>query len=130
MPGRPGGQSPDNAAYDDPAALAELAAHCDVVTYEFENVPVSAAERLARDVPVYPPPKALENAQDRLTEKRFLNDCGVPTARFHAIDSQADLEAALADFGGQGVLKTRRLGYDGKGQRVFRSSEDSRPAPM
>jgi len=113
------------AAYDDPAALAELAAACDVVTYEFENVPVSAAAFLARTVPVYPPPRALEMAQDRLTEKQFLNDCGVPTARFHAVDSQADLEAALADFGGQGVLKTRRLGYDGKGQRVYRSLADS-----
>ncbi|NTG08495.1 5-(carboxyamino)imidazole ribonucleotide synthase [Rhizobium rhizogenes] len=113
------------AAYDDPAALAELAKRCDVVTYEFENVPVVAAERLAKDVAVYPPPKALEMAQDRLTEKRFINDCGIPTARFHAVDSQADLEAALADFGGQGVLKTRRLGYDGKGQRVYRSPADS-----
>ncbi len=113
------------AAYDDPAALAELAKRCDVVTYEFENVPVTAAEKLAKDVPVYPPPKALEMAQDRLTEKRFINDCGIPTARFHAVDSQADLEAALADFGGQGVLKTRRLGYDGKGQRVYRSPADS-----
>jgi 5-(carboxyamino)imidazole ribonucleotide synthase len=113
------------AAYDDAAALAELASACDVVTYEFENVPVSAAERLARDVAVYPPPKALEMAQDRLTEKQFLNDCGVPTARFHAVDSQADLDAALADFGGRGVLKTRRLGYDGKGQRVYRSAADS-----
>ncbi|NTG42170.1 5-(carboxyamino)imidazole ribonucleotide synthase [Rhizobium rhizogenes] len=113
------------AAYDDPAALAELAKRCGVVTYEFENVPVVAAERLAKDVAVYPPPKALEMAQDRLTEKRFINDCGIPTARFHAVDSQADLEAALADFGGQGVLKTRRLGYDGKGQRVYRSSADS-----
>jgi 5-(carboxyamino)imidazole ribonucleotide synthase len=113
------------AAYDDPKGLAELAAVCDVVTYEFENVPVEAAESLARDVAVYPPPRALEMAQDRLTEKRFLNDCGIPTARFHAIDSQDDLEAALVDFGGQGVLKTRRLGYDGKGQRVFRSNGDS-----
>jgi len=95
------------------------------VTYEFENVPVSAAELLARSVAVYPPPKALEMAQDRLTEKQFLNECGVPTARFHAVDSQADLEAAIADFGGQGVLKTRRLGYDGKGQRVYRSLADS-----
>ena len=112
------------AAYDDPAALAELASACDVVTYEFENVPVSAAEQLARSVAVYPPPKALEMAQDRLTEKQFLNECGVPTARFHAVDSQADLEAAIADFGGQGVLKTRRLGYDGKGQRVYRSLAD------
>ncbi|WP_111563351.1 5-(carboxyamino)imidazole ribonucleotide synthase [Rhizobium sp.] len=113
------------AAYDDPAALEELATVCDVVTYEFENVPVSAAEALAQTVPVYPPPKALEAAQDRLVEKRFINDCGIPTAKFHAIDSQADLEAALADFGGQGVLKTRRLGYDGKGQKVFRSAADS-----
>jgi 5-(carboxyamino)imidazole ribonucleotide synthase len=113
------------AAYDDPAALAELANLCDVVTYEFENVPVAAAETLAASVPVYPPPKALEAAQDRLVEKRFINDCGIPTAKFHAIDSQADLEAALKDFGGQGVLKTRRLGYDGKGQKVFRSAADS-----
>jgi 5-(carboxyamino)imidazole ribonucleotide synthase len=113
------------AAYDDPAALAELASLCDVVTYEFENVPVAAAETLAASVPVYPPPKALEAAQDRLVEKRFINDCGIPTAKFHAIDSQADHEAALKDFGGQGVLKTRRLGYDGKGQKVFRSAADS-----
>ncbi len=113
------------AAYDDPPALAELASLCDVVTYEFENVPVAAAETLAASVPVYPPPKALEAAQDRLVEKRFINDCGIPTAKFHAIDSQADLEAALKDFGGQGVLKTRRLGYDGKGQKVFRSAADS-----
>ncbi|NTF43179.1 5-(carboxyamino)imidazole ribonucleotide synthase [Rhizobium rhizogenes] len=113
------------AAYDDATALCELAKRCDVVTYEFENVPVAAAEKLALEVPVYPPPKALEMAQDRLTEKRFINGCGIPTARFHAVDSQADLEAALADFGGQGVLKTRRLGYDGKGQRVYRSAADS-----
>ncbi|NML72631.1 5-(carboxyamino)imidazole ribonucleotide synthase [Rhizobium sp. S-51] len=113
------------APYGDPVALAELAAACELVTYEFENVPVEAAAILARNVPVYPPPRALEVAQDRLTEKRFLNDCGIPTARFHAVDSQADLEAALADFGGKGVLKTRRLGYDGKGQRVFASVADS-----
>ena len=113
------------APYGDPVALAELAAACDIVTYEFENVPVEAAATLARNVPVYPPPRALEVAQDRLTEKRFLNACGIPTARFHAVDSQEELETALADFGGQGVLKTRRLGYDGKGQRVFRSPADS-----
>ncbi|MDC9835365.1 5-(carboxyamino)imidazole ribonucleotide synthase [Rhizobium binxianense] len=113
------------AAYDDPAALAELADICDLVTYEFENVPVIAAETLSASVPVYPPPKALEAAQDRLVEKRFLNDCGISTARFHTVDSQADLDTALKDFGGQGVLKTRRLGYDGKGQKVFRSTADS-----
>ncbi|AGB72357.1 MULTISPECIES: 5-(carboxyamino)imidazole ribonucleotide synthase [Rhizobium] len=113
------------AAYDDAAALAELAKRCDAVTYEFENVPVTAAEDLALQVTVHPPPKALEMGQDRLTEKSFINGCGIPTARFHAVDSQDDLEKALADFGGQGVLKTRRLGYDGKGQRVYRSAADS-----
>ncbi|MGO4620950.1 5-(carboxyamino)imidazole ribonucleotide synthase [Ensifer sp. 2YAB10] len=113
------------AAYDDEAALSQLAAVSDIITYEFENVPVAAAERLAAKRPVFPPPKALEVAQDRLVEKRFINDCGIATARFHAVDSQADLEASLADFGGTGVLKTCRLGYDGKGQRVFRSSDDS-----
>ncbi|MDX0718476.1 5-(carboxyamino)imidazole ribonucleotide synthase [Sinorhizobium medicae] len=112
------------AAYDDPDALAELARVADLVTYEFENVPVSAAEQLARTRPVFPPPKALEVAQDRLVEKRFINGCGIDTARFRSVDSQADLEAALSDFGGAGVLKTRRFGYDGKGQRVFRSATD------
>jgi 5-(carboxyamino)imidazole ribonucleotide synthase len=108
------------AAYDDAHALAELARECAVVTYEFENVPVEAALALAADVPVFPPPRALEVAQDRLTEKTALNDMGILTARFRAVDSEADLDAALAEFGGEGVLKTRRLGYDGKGQRVFR----------
>ncbi|CUX59461.1 5-(carboxyamino)imidazole ribonucleotide synthase [Rhizobium oryzihabitans] len=113
------------ADYDDETALAELAGLCDVVTYEFENVPVAAAETLAASVPVYPPPQALSASQDRLTEKRFLNGCGIPTADFRAVDSQEDLEAALAAFGGKGVLKTRRMGYDGKGQRLFRGGEDT-----
>ena len=112
-------------AYDDPVALAELAALSDVVTYEFENVPVIAAATLAREVPVFPPPKALEVAQDRLTEKTFLNAAGIETAAFRAIDDQAGLETALSEFGGKGVLKTRRLGYDGKGQRVFKGPDDS-----
>ncbi len=112
------------AAYDDEKALAELAGICDVVTYEFENVPVVAAQTLAASVPVYPPAQALNASQDRLTEKRFLNDCGIPTADFRAVDDQTGLEAALADFGGKGVLKTRRMGYDGKGQRVFKGGED------
>ena len=112
------------AEYDDENALAELASRCDVVTYEFENVPVAAAEKLSLSVPVYPPPKALSASQDRLTEKRFLNGCGIPTADFRAVDNQEELEAALAAFGGKGVLKTRRMGYDGKGQRLFRGGED------
>ena len=114
------------AAYDDPEALAELARLSDVVTYEFENVPVSAAETLANVVPVCPPPRALEVSQDRLTEKSFIRDCGILTADFAAVGSQAELEEALDRFGGVGVLKTRRLGYDGKGQRLFRSPAESR----
>jgi 5-(carboxyamino)imidazole ribonucleotide synthase len=111
------------AAYDDHNALGELARLCTVITYEFENVPVAAAEFLAGFVPVYPPANALAVSQDRLTEKRYIADCGIPTARFHAVDSQEQLEDALADFGGAGVLKTRRMGYDGKGQRVFKPGE-------
>lgn len=110
------------AAYDDAAALDELSACCDVVTYEFENVPVAAALALAAKLAVYPPANALEISQDRLTEKRFLNGVGIPTAAFEAIDSDADLAAALEKLGGSGVLKTRRMGYDGKGQRVFRNA--------
>lgn len=113
------------AAYDDRIALVQLAEASDVVTYEFENVPVEAARHLEKLVPVYPPPQALEVAQDRLTEKQYLQACGIQTADFRAVDSQDDLEKALAEFGGQGVLKTRRLGYDGKGQMVFRAGDPS-----
>jgi 5-(carboxyamino)imidazole ribonucleotide synthase len=108
------------AAYDDPAALAELAAATAIVTYEFENVPVEAAEALTLKVPVYPPARALEVAQDRVTEKTFLNGIGVPTADFCPVATDEELTAALQKFDGSGVLKTRRMGYDGKGQRVFR----------
>jgi 5-(carboxyamino)imidazole ribonucleotide synthase len=108
------------AAYDDPAALDELAKVSAVVTYEFENVPVGAAARLVANVPVYPPPRALEVAQDRVAEKSFLNGIGVGTADYRSVDNDAGLADGLAAFGRSGVLKTRRLGYDGKGQRVFR----------
>ena len=111
------------AAYDDPAALAELADASDVVTYEFENVPVAAAETLAAKVRVHPPARALEVAQDRVTEKSFLNGIGIPTAEFRPVDNDDQLTTALKVFNGSGVLKTRRMGYDGKGQRVFRNME-------
>jgi 5-(carboxyamino)imidazole ribonucleotide synthase len=111
------------AAYADPAALDELAQQASVVTYEFENVPVEAANRLASAVPVFPPPRALEVSQDRVTEKTFLNAKGVSTAAFRAVDNDGDIAAALDAFGGSGVLKTRRLGYDGKGQRVIRPGD-------
>src|SRR5690606_11879793 len=106
------------AAYDDRDGLAELASLCAVVTYEFENVPLAAAEALAATVPVFPPPMALAVAQDRLSEKQFLNANGIATAPFMAVDGGADLVRGLEAFGG-GVLKTRRFGYDGNGQRVF-----------
>jgi 5-(carboxyamino)imidazole ribonucleotide synthase len=111
------------AAYDDSAALAELAAASSVITYEFENVPVAAASALATKVPVYPPARALEVAQDRVSEKTFLNGIGIATADFRPVDNDGELTAALKAFGGSGILKTRRMGYDGKGQRVFRNME-------
>ncbi|QKC81365.1 5-(carboxyamino)imidazole ribonucleotide synthase [Mesorhizobium sp. NZP2077] len=111
------------AAYDDRAALAELAAASAVITYEFENVPVSAAISLGAQVAVYPPARALDVAQDRVSEKTFLNGIGIATADFRAVDTDEELTAALKAFGGSGILKTRRMGYDGKGQRVFRNME-------
>ncbi len=113
------------AAYDDAAALAELARQCDVITYEFENVPVEAVSQLSGKCPVLPPPLSLKVAQDRLEEKKFLNKAGIETAKYAAIGSDSDLAAALVKFGGNGVLKTRRLGYDGKGQRVFRGAKSA-----
>lgn len=102
--------------WDDPKALAQLAEHCDVVTYEFENVPDLAVETLSPLVEVRPGPQPLAVAQDRLVEKTFLNDAGIPTARFIAVDDQSGLEAAVGELGGTAIIKTRRLGYDGKGQ--------------
>lgn len=114
--------------YDDLAALARFAAGVDVVTYEFENVPVAAAERLAGQVPVYPPPGALAVAQDRLAEKTFFQNLDIPTPPFAPVDTRADLDAALVRTGLPAVLKTRRLGYDGKGQFVLRDVSDAAQA--
>jgi 5-(carboxyamino)imidazole ribonucleotide synthase len=111
------------APYDDPAGLGDLARHSDVVTYEFENVPVESARLLEAEVAVFPPSRALEVSQDRLTEKTFLNGIGIETAPFLPVDGEGDLERGLARFSG-GVLKTRRFGYDGKGQRLFQAGED------
>lgn len=103
--------------YDDNDALQEFARAVDVVTYEFENVPVGAVETLERaGVCVRPGAGALENAQDRIVEKEFINSLGIATAKFHAVDCLADLEIGLAKIGRPAILKTRRLGYDGKGQ--------------
>ena len=107
------------APYDDDAALDALAA-CDAVTYEFENVPAAVAERLAARTCLAPPPAALAAAQDRLVEKATIARLGLPVAPHAAVDGADDLAAARAAHGDI-VLKTRRMGYDGKGQAVIRA---------
>ncbi|PWV62457.1 5-(carboxyamino)imidazole ribonucleotide synthase [Plasticicumulans acidivorans] len=106
--------------YDDVEALAELARRCDVITFDFENVPAVALERLSAEVPVAPNPQALASAQDRLSEKTLFRELGIGTPAFAAVDSLQQLEAAVEAIGLPAVLKTRRFGYDGKGQRVLR----------
>ncbi|MGE3146339.1 MAG: 5-(carboxyamino)imidazole ribonucleotide synthase [Pseudorhodoplanes sp.] len=107
------------ASYADEAALARFAHSCDVITYEFENVPAATADFLARRKPVLPHPRVLALTQDRLVEKDFIAALNIPTAPYAAVDSEADLAAALARIGLPAVLKTRRLGYDGKGQKMI-----------
>jgi 5-(carboxyamino)imidazole ribonucleotide synthase len=114
--------------YDDHDALKHFADGLDVITYEFENVPVEAAEMLSRHAPVFPTPRSLEVAQDRLTEKRFFRDQGVPTPEFAPVESAQDLKDAMSRFGLPVVLKTRRMGYDGKGQIVIRDVSEVDPA--
>ncbi|KAB1078738.1 5-(carboxyamino)imidazole ribonucleotide synthase [Methylobacterium soli] len=109
------------AAYDDAEALARFAEAVDVVTYEFENIPRETAEILAARAPLHPSASALAVTQDRLTEKSFINGLGIPTAPFRAIDSGDDFDRALEAIGRPSVLKTRRFGYDGKGQRMIRA---------
>lgn len=113
-----------HGAYDDPALLAQLAEKADVVTYEFENVPAQVAEFLASHTTVYPPANALAVAQDRLLEKNFFNDIGIGTAPYAAIDSLRDLQHAMATIGYPAILKSRRMGYDGKGQVVLKSEAE------
>lgn len=110
--------------YLDHQALEQFATDLDVVTYEFENVPVESAEFLAERLPVYPPPRSLEVAQDRLVEKTFFRDLGVPTTGFRPVDSLQDLRSAAAELGYPLVLKTRRMGYDGKGQVILQGGAD------
>ncbi|PWH15114.1 MAG: 5-(carboxyamino)imidazole ribonucleotide synthase [Anaerolineae bacterium] len=104
------------AEYADLDALRRFADGLDVVTYEFENVPVETVRFLEQFCPVYPPPLALEKGQDRLVEKLFFRMLGISTPDFAAVSSDADLENAARVTGFPAVLKTRRMGYDGKGQ--------------
>jgi len=116
------------AAYDDRQALAAFAAAVDVVTYEFENVPAATAEFLAGLKPLRPGANALAVAQDRLAEKTFIGGLGIPVAPHRAIHTLADLAPALAALGGPAILKTTRLGYDGKGQRQVASLAEAEAA--
>ncbi len=104
------------APYNDYAALDAFARAVDVVTYEFENVPDATAAELAKYATVRPGPRALAVSQDRVAEKTFIRDIGLGVAPFHAIDKADEIAPAVASLGGACILKTRRLGYDGKGQ--------------
>ncbi len=116
------------ADFHDKGALDRFADGLEVVTYEFENVPVDTVERLTRRVPVYPPPAALRASQDRLEEKTFFRNLGIPTAPFVAVHSRQELDAALAKIGYPAILKTRRMGYDGKGQAPIRNADEAERA--
>lgn len=105
-------------------ALSVLAG-CDVVTFEFENVPVSGLEALSRKVPVYPPLRALELTQDRLSEKKLFASLDIPVPAWHEVSSERDLATAIEVLGLPLVLKTRRFGYDGKGQFLIRRRQDA-----
>ena len=111
--------------YRDEAALAEFASRIDVATFDFENVPADSAEWLAQRVPVFPNPRALAVAQDRLEEKTLFRELDIGVPAFAAIETRADLDAALAKVGAPSILKTRRLGYDGKGQFRIKAPADA-----
>jgi 5-(carboxyamino)imidazole ribonucleotide synthase len=112
------------AEFTDEQALDKFAHGLEVVTYEFENVPVQAARFLAERVPVYPSAAALEEAQDRRREKRLFQRRGIPTTEFVEIAKREEFDAALKKLGLPAVLKTCRMGYDGKGQWLLRTLED------
>jgi len=114
--------------FEDEHAVASFAAGVDVVTFDWENVPVASARAAARTRRVLPSPRALEVAQDRLREKRLFTRLGIRVAPHAAVDDEAGLARAVRQVGLPGILKTRRLGYDGKGQYVLRGAKDLGPA--
>ena len=113
------------ADWTDYAALAKFAAEVDVVTFDFENVPADTAHWLAERAAVFPNPRALAVAQDRLAEKTLFRECGLHTPAFEPVDTREDLDRALAKIGAPAILKTRRLGYDGKGQFRIKQLTDA-----
>jgi len=116
------------AAYEDEDALRAFAAAADVITFEFENIPAAALDLLGGLAPVRPGRRALKVSQDRLVEKAALADMGLATAPFAAVDDAEDLAEALAEIGTPGILKTRRFGYDGKGQARVDGPGDAQTA--
>jgi 5-(carboxyamino)imidazole ribonucleotide synthase len=112
------------AQFIDRAALKKFAHGLELVTYEFENVPVQAARFLAEQVPVLPPPEALEAAQDRFAEKSLFRKLDIPTTDFAAVSDGKSFDAAVKQIGLPSILKTCRMGYDGKGQWLLRTAED------
>jgi 5-(carboxyamino)imidazole ribonucleotide synthase len=112
----------------DEKALGEFASRVDVTTFDFENVPAESAQWLAERVPVFPQPRALAVAQDRLAEKTLFRELGIPVPEFAAIASREDLDDAIAKLGTPCILKTRRLGYDGKGQFRIKTPADAAAA--
>ncbi|MGQ0697118.1 MAG: 5-(carboxyamino)imidazole ribonucleotide synthase [Panacagrimonas sp.] len=113
-----------HADYTDETVLAQFCAACDLATYEFENVPVAVADFVAARVPMYPPPRALGAGQDRLGEKRMFDALKIPVPRYVPVATREALDFAVRTVGLPAVLKTRRMGYDGKGQAVLRAPED------
>ena len=113
-----------NFPFDSSAGLKQLASSVDVLTYEFENVPVEAIEEIADRVSIYPPPDALRHAQDRLNEKRLFEKLAIPIPAYAVIDSEQDLWTVVRSLGLPLILKTRRLGYDGKGQQMINNESD------
>ena len=109
-------------------ALRAFAESVDVITYEFENIPTDALDVLEAIKPIYPNREALRVSQDRITEKDYLNDLGLTTAPYAQVDTLADLQAAAKKIGLPAILKTRRFGYDGKGQSRLKSTDDIEPA--
>ena len=115
-------------SYDDLEALRQFAESVDVITYEFENIPTSALDALEAIKPIHPNRKALATSQDRLTEKDFLTGLGLKTAPYADVTDAASLDAAIAAIGTPAILKTRRMGYDGKGQSRLKSPDDAAQA--
>lgn len=113
-----------NGAFEDEDALRAFVKDVDIVTYEFENVPAATARLLSEHAPLAPNARALEVAQDRITEKSFVRDLGLGVPAFRAVSTLEELEAAIAEIGTPAILKTRRFGYDGKGQAIIRTGDD------